>query len=161
MAGYALCGTFSLKWFSESRGEQKGEHHMKRTIRVLVAMCLVVLLCAEPALAALPLIVGTDSGEQINGTSNAEEIRGLEGSDEISDGLGADLVYGGMGGDNLIGTASDTSVDRFYGGSGEDIIQPRNVPAVKDMVSCGSGTDTVYADKADVVGGDCERVDAW
>jgi Ca2+-binding RTX toxin-like protein len=134
---------------------------MKRASRVLVSMCLVVLLCAGTALAALPLVVGTSSGEQINGTKNAEEIRGLEGSDEISDGLGADLVYGGNGGDNLIGTASDTSVDRYYGGRGEDIFQPRNVPAVKDMVSCGPGTDTVYADKADVVGGDCERVEAW
>jgi len=134
---------------------------MKRTIRILVAMCLVVLLCAGTALAALPRIVGTNSGEQINGTRNAEEIRGLEGSDEISDGLGADLIYGGIGEDNLIGTASDTSVDRFYGGSGEDILQPRDVPAVKDMVSCGPGTDTVYADKADDIGGDCERVEAW
>ena len=134
---------------------------MKRTIRVLVAMCLVVLLCAGTALAALPRIVGTSSDEQINGTRNAEKIRGLEGSDEISDGLSADLIYGGTGGDNLISTASDTSVDRFYGGSGEDIFQARDVPAVKDMVSCGPGTDTVYADKADVVGGDCERVEAW
>jgi Ca2+-binding RTX toxin-like protein len=137
------------------------ENILKRTIRVLVAMCLVVLLSAGTALAALPRIVGTNSGEQINGTSNAEEIRGLEGSDEISDGLGADLVYGGIGEDNLIGTASDTSVDRFYGGSGGDIFQPRDVPAIKDMVSCGPGTDTVYADKADEVGGDCERVEAW
>src|SRR5215218_10465425 len=116
------------------------ENTMKRTIRVLVAMCLVVLLFAGTALAALPRIVGTNSGEQINGTRNAEEIRGLEGSDEISDGLGADLIYGG---------------------SGEDNLQPRDVPAVKDMVSCGPGTDTVYADKADDVGGDCERVEAW
>src|SRR5215213_7314645 len=128
------------------------ENTMKRTIRVLVAMCLVVLLCAGTALAALPRIVGTNSGEQINGTRNAEEI---------SDGLGADLIYGGTGGDNLIGTASDTSVDRFYGGSGKDILQPRDVPAIKDMVSCGPGTDTVYADKADDIGGDCERVEAW
>jgi len=134
---------------------------MKPTIRVLVAMCLVVLLSAGTALAALPLIEGTNSGEQINGTSKAEEIHGLEGSDEISDGLGADVIYGGTGGDNLIGTASDTSEDRYYGGSGEDIFQPRNMLAVKDMVSCGPGTDTVYADKDDVVGGDCERVEAW
>ena len=134
---------------------------MKRTIRVLVAMCLIVLLFAGTALAALPHIVGTNSGEQINGTRNAEEIRGLEGSDEISDGLGADLIYGGTGEDNLIGTASDTSVDRFYGGSGGDIFQPRDIPAVMDMVSCGPGTDTVYADKADIVGGDCEQVEAW
>src|SRR5215217_6826082 len=141
---------------------------MKPTIRVVVAMSLVVLvvlvvlLCAGTALAALPLIVGSNSAEQINGTKNAEEIRALEGSDEISEGLGAELVYAGIiGADNLIGTASDTSVDRFYGGSGDDIFQPRDVPAVKDMVSCGPGTDTVYADKADVVGGDCEQVEAW
>jgi hypothetical protein len=29
------------------------------------------------------------------------------------------------------------------------------------VVSCGPGTDTVYADKADVVRDDCERVKAW
>ena len=126
-----------------------------------MAICLVVLLCAGTALAALPRIVGTNSGEQVNGTRNAEEISGLGGSDEISDDLGADLVYGGTGGDNLIGTASDTSVDRYYGEGGGDIFQPRNVPAVKDMVSCGPGTDTVYADEVDVVGGDCEQVKVW
>src|SRR5215203_545614 len=111
---------------------------MKRTIRVLVAMCLVVLLSAGTALAALPRIVGTNSGEQVSGTSIAEEIRGLGGSDEISDGLGADLIYGGTGGDNLIGTASDSSEDRFYGERGGDIFQSRDVPAVKDMVSGGT-----------------------
>ena len=122
---------------------------------------LAVLVSAGPALASLPLIVGTDAGEQIRGTSKAEEIRGLGGSDEITDGLGADLVYGGRGSDNFIGYGGDTSLDRFYGGRGNDIVQPRDVPAVKDVVSCGAGTDTVYADKADVVGGDCERVKAW
>src|SRR5919112_227727 len=122
---------------------------------------LAVLVSAGAALASLPLIVGTDAGEQIRGTSKAEEIRGLGGSDEITDGLGADLVYGGRGSDNFIGYGGDTSLDRFYSGRGNDIVQPRDVPAVKDVVSCGAGTDTVYADKADVVGGDCERVKAW
>jgi hypothetical protein len=28
-------------------------------------------------------------------------------------------------------------------------------------VACGSGVDRVYADDADVVSGDCERVKAW
>ena len=81
----------------------------------------------------------------------------MGGSHEIPDGLEKDLVYGGMGGDNLIGSGGDTSVDRFYGGRGNDIFQPRDVPDAKDIVSCGAGTDTVYADKADVMGGDCER----
>jgi Ca2+-binding RTX toxin-like protein len=131
---------------------------MKRTTKVLVAIFVVVFLSAGPASAALPLIVGTSAGEQIMGTSHAEQIRGLGGSDEISDGLGRDLVYGGMGADNLIGYGGDTSVDSFYGGRGNDIFQPRDVPAVKDVVICGSGTDTVYADKADVLRDDCERV---
>ena len=156
---------------------------MKPTMKVLVAVCLVVSLSVGTALAALPLIAatnagghikemlsevpifaelsliaGTNAGERITGTNNPEEIRGMGGSDEISDGLEKDLVYGGMGGDNLIGTGGDTSVDRFYGGRGNDIFQPRDVPAVKDIVSCGAGTDTVYADKADVMAGDCERV---
>ena len=134
---------------------------MKRTTKVLVAMLVVLFLSAAPALATLPLIVGTSAGEQIMGTSNAERILGLGGSDEISDGLGRDLVYGGMGANNHIGYGGDTSLDRFYGGQGNDIFQPRDVPAVKDVVSCGAGTDTVYADKADVVRDDCERVKAW
>jgi Ca2+-binding RTX toxin-like protein len=125
---------------------------------VLVAMAVVVCLSAGSALAALPLIVGTDAAERITGTKVAEEIRGLGGSDEITDGLGGDLVYGGRGADNLIGYGGDTSVDRFYGGGGNDLVQPGDVPAVKDVVGCGGGTDTVYADKADVIGGDCERV---
>src|SRR5215212_113397 len=135
---------------------------MKRTTRVLGATCLVILLSAGPALAALPLIVGTNAGERIIGTKNAEEIRALGGSDEITDGFGGDLVYGGRGGDNLIGYGDDTSLDRFYGGGGDDIVQTRDVPAVRDVVSCGAGTDKVLAaDKKDVVRDDCELKKIW
>jgi len=95
---------------------------------VLVEMLVVVLLSAGPALAALPLIVGTNAAERITGTKNAEEIRGLGGSDEISDGLGKDLVYGGRGGDNLLGTGGDRSVDRFYGGVVTTSSSPETFP---------------------------------
>jgi Ca2+-binding RTX toxin-like protein len=132
---------------------------MKRTIGVIpVAIFLVTYLWAVPALAALPLIVGTDAAEQIRGTNKAADIRGLGGADEITDGMGADLVYGGKGKDNLIGYGGDTSSDRFYGGGGDDLFQPEDVPAVRDGVGCGTGTDTVYPDKKDVVSDDCERV---
>jgi Ca2+-binding RTX toxin-like protein len=77
------------------------------------------------------------------------------------DGRGKDVVYGGSGVDNLIGYGGDTSVDRFSGGDGDDTVQSRDVPAVKDVVRCGTGTDTVYADKADTVSDACERVKAW
>ena len=55
------------------------------------------------------------------------------------------MVYGGKGKDNLVGYGGDTSLDRFYGGPGDDLMQPGDRPAVKDAVRCGPGTDTVYA----------------
>ncbi len=131
---------------------------MRWTIRVLVMVCLMMVLAASAALAASPLITGTNGDDQIKGTSSVEEIRGLKGDDEIVDGLGADTVYGNAGVDNLIGYGGDTSVDHFYGGAGRDIIQSRDIPAVKDYVGCCTGVDRVYADKADVVSGNCEKV---
>jgi hypothetical protein len=62
---------------------------------------------------------------------------------------------------NLIAYGTDTSVDRFYGGVGDDTAQSRDVPAAKDRVDCGAGIDHVYADKADVVSSDCEKVRVW
>ena len=108
MAEYVPRSTLSLERSSEKR-EGGEEGNMKRATKVLVAIFVVVFLSAAPAMATLPLIVGTSAGDQIMGTSNAEEILGLGGSDEISDGLGRDLVYGGMGADNLIGYGGDTS----------------------------------------------------
>jgi Ca2+-binding RTX toxin-like protein len=131
---------------------------MRWTIRVLAMVCLMVTLSSGVALAASALITGTNGDDRIKGTSRAEEISGLKGDDEIVDGRGADIVYGGAGADNLIGYGGDTSVDRFYGGAGRDIIQSRDIPAVKDYVGCGSGVDQVYADKADIVSGNCEKV---
>jgi hypothetical protein len=62
----------------------------------------------------------------------------------------------------LIGQGGDTSVDLVEAGPGNDTVRSRDVPAAKDIVECGSGTtDTVYADKADVVSDDCEKVKAW
>ena len=110
-----------------------------------------MVLSAGPTLAALPLIAGTNAGERIAGTIRAEEIRGLAGSDEITDAFGKDLVYGGTRGDSLIGYGGDTSVDRFYGRRGNDIVQSRDVPTVKDVVDSGGGNGTVYADKADLI----------
>lgn len=64
-------------------------------------------------------------------------------------------------GDNLIGYSGDASLGRFYGGAGNDTVQSRDVPAVKDTVNCGSGTDTGSADKADIISDVRERVKAW
>ena len=131
---------------------------MRWTIRVLVMVCVMVVLSAGAALAASPPIIGTNGDDRIKGTSRAEEISGLKGNDEITEGLGADTVYGNAGADNLIGYGGDTSMDSFRGGAGNDTIQSRDVPVAKDRVRCGSGVDRVYADKADIISGDCEKV---
>ena len=110
-------------------------------------------------MAALPVILGTDRAEQLKGTNSVEVIRGLGDYDEIVNGRGKDVVRGGTGMDNLVRYGGDTSVDRFSGGN--NTVQSRDVPAVKDTVSCRAGTDTVYAGEADAVSGDCERVEAW
>ena len=102
-------------------------------------------------------ISGLGGGDQINGGGGADLVKGGLGSDELSDGLGRDTVYGGAGVDNLIGYG-DTSVDYFYAGGGDDTVQSRDIPAVKDVVSCGAGADTIYADKVDVVSYNCEHV---
>ncbi len=134
------------------------EQHMGQLIRMLAVGALLVVVSAGVAWAASPVLTGTNGDDQLKGTNKAEEIRGLRGEDEIVDGLGKDVVYGGAGSDNLIGYGGDTSTDSFRGGAGGDIIQPVDVPATKDRVSCGSGVDRVDADEADVVSGDCERV---
>jgi Ca2+-binding RTX toxin-like protein len=149
---------------------------MRRTATILAVVALMVTLSSGAALAAFgDSITGTDHTDIFTGTKWAERIFGLggadqingggpdlveggQGSDELADGLGKDTVYGNSGRDNLIGQGGDTSLDYFYGGGGNDLVQPVDVPTVKDVVSCGRGTDTVYADEADVVNDNCERV---
>jgi Ca2+-binding RTX toxin-like protein len=149
---------------------------MRRTATILAVVALMVTFSSGVALAAYEdsitgtghtdilsgtrqaeQISGLGGGDQINGGGGADLIKGGLGRDELSDGLGRDTVYGGAGVDNLI-AYGDTSVDYFYAGGGDDTVQSRDIPAVKDVVSCGAGTDTVYADKADVVSDDCEQV---
>jgi Ca2+-binding RTX toxin-like protein len=151
---------------------------MRRTATILAVVAFMVVSTSGVALAAYEAsITGTDGKDIISGTEKSEHISGFGGddrlnggggddlvegsldSDELGDGSGGDIVHGNGGADNLIGQGGDTSVDGFYGGSGVDIVQSRDIPAVKDTVECGPGTDTVYADKADVVGDDCEQVD--
>ena len=76
------------------------------------------------------LLLGTDNLR----TDKIDYLDGKEGDDEIRGLGGEDLLFGGPGNDVI------------YGGPGGD------------FVSCGHGHDEVFADRADVYGGDCERV---
>jgi Ca2+-binding RTX toxin-like protein len=150
---------------------------MRRTATILATMALMVVFSSGVALAAFEYsITGTDKTDILSGTRLAEQISGLggpdqinggggadlvqggQGADELGDGLGKDTVYGSSGADNMIGQGGDPAVDQFKGGTGNDTVQSRDIPAVGDVVACGPGTDTVYADEADTVKEDCERV---
>jgi Ca2+-binding RTX toxin-like protein len=92
----------------------------------------------------------------------------LGGDKNLVGGRGNDLVLGGRGSDNIVGEAgNDTlvdgplrefSTDKLSGGAGNDSIDVTNVPAFKDLVTCGGGFDLVLADREDVVAPDCEEV---
>jgi Ca2+-binding RTX toxin-like protein len=150
-----------------------GEAVMRRTATVLLVAALMVGVFASAALAASSL-VGTDERDVISGTKQDEKILGLggddtlngfggkdivrggDGPDEMSGGYGADTIYGNAGNDNLI-DAPDKDRDFLYGGMGNDLVQVRDFPAVKDVIYCGPGTDTAYVDRLDVTR-NCERV---
>ena len=104
---------------------------MGQSIRMLAVGVLMVMLSAGAAFAASPVLTGTNGDDQLKGTGKAEEIRGLRGEDEIVDGLGKDVVYGGAGSDTQIGYGGNTSVDRFRGAAGGDIIESGDVPTTR------------------------------
>jgi Ca2+-binding RTX toxin-like protein len=91
------------------------------------------LVFALTALAAG--IVGTNGSETLRGTPAADRLYGFAGNDRLIGGAGRDLVYGGPGADRLLLRDGE-----------------------RDRAACGSGSDVVLADGADVVLGDCETL---
>jgi Ca2+-binding RTX toxin-like protein len=98
-------------------------------------------------------LTGTAKANVLRGTSFADTIRGLAGNDRLFGLAGNDRLFGGPGADVLTGGPGRDTLD---GGAGADLIAARD--GVRDTVRCGSGRDTVTADKADAVAANCERV---
>ena len=76
------------------------------------------------------------------------QLFGDQGNDSINGGKGKDYMEGEQG------------RDKMSGGKGADVIDAANddTPGVKDKVVCGKGIDIVFANDADEVADDCERV---
>ncbi len=102
---------------------------------------------------------GGAGNDSLSGGSGNDELRGSPGNDRISGGAGTDRLFGDAGGDRLTDTRGR---DRFSGGAGHDRINSRDTTTfgrrTADIVACGSGRDTVFADRRDRVSRDCERV---
>jgi len=90
------------------------------------------------------------------------------GNKNLQGGPGNDIVFGGRGSDNVLGDEGNDwlidgptrefSLDKVSSGDGNDVLLVENVPATKDIATCGGGFDRVLADRKDLVAPDCERV---
>jgi Ca2+-binding RTX toxin-like protein len=113
---------------------------------------------------------GNADDDRVVGNKGDDRVFGRSGNDGLSGGAGADLIRGGGGGDRIFGRGGDDRIsgnagddriqanggrDRVFGRQGDDRIRVRD--GVREVIDCGSGNDTVAADRLDVLR-NCERV---
>ena len=102
--------------------------------------------------------VVVDSRQEV-GPEATRILLGGPGNDIVVGGRGSDNVLGDAGNDLLIdGPLRESSLDKDFGGDGNDVLLVDNVPAAKDIATCGGGFDRILADREDLVAPDCERV---
>jgi phospholipase/lecithinase/hemolysin len=99
---------------------------------------------------------GGRGSDVIAGGTGNDDMYGGKGSDALIDGLGSDRVYGGSGDDffffteaELIGGATDTDSDLFFGGSGHDTLYlalSDGTRAIVEAVFGGGGSLTYEFD---------------
>ena len=98
------------------------------------------------------ILSGGAGADALYGGSGRDTITGGTGNDRISGGSGSDRIYGNSGSDRI---TPGTGGDRVIAAGGNDRIIARD--RTKDRISCGSGRDSVTADRVDVLTS-CERV---
>jgi len=107
---------------------------------------------------------GGAGNDRLGATRLAGDVRlsGEGGSDRLAGNTANDFLHGGTGDDSLAGAEGDDRLDGgrgrdgISGGAGRDRIQARD--GSTDTIRCGSGRDSVTADRSDRVARDCERV---
>ncbi len=137
--------------------------------RAIVGAGLVALVAATPALCVVKIgtadpnvLVGGPFADVLAGQGGNDTLRGKGGRDTLNGGPGADTLNGGLGNDVLTGGPGNDvldgggGADNLRGNAGQDTIKARD--GVHDVISCGSGADTVIADLLDTVATDCETV---
>ena len=98
-------------------------------------------------------LVGSAAGDVIFGRGGNDSVNGRGSHDCLIGAAGNDTLRGGSGADRLTGGSGR---DKLFGGAGNDTIRVRG--GDKDTVDCGPGRDLVFADRKDVVAGNCEVV---
>lgn len=98
---------------------------------------------------SLPLSFSTSNYTIATGTMTVRSSAALSGDSNFT----STGSVSGAGNDTLVGGAGK---DVLTGGAGNDIINARDRKP-GDTISCGSGKDSVKADKGDKIARDCER----
>ena len=108
-------------------------------------------------------IVGTHGPNRLRGTPRTDALYARGGNDRLDASAKPDFLQGGLGRDVLLGGPGDDrlyggpGVDRLYAGPGWDAVYARDGAA--DIVRCGTGRDSVHADRHDRLARDCELVE--
>ncbi len=89
--------------------------------------------------------------DRVSGNGGDDLVQGGDDDDRVSGGAGKDRVSGNGGNDIVSGGAGR---DRVFGRDGNDRLLSRD--GARDLSGCGSGRDTIVADRVDTVRG-CER----
>ena len=104
-------------------------------------------------------LVGGAGNDVVLGGTGPDKQFGGSGNDLVNGGPGPDKISGEGGTDLLLdGEIRGGATDVLIGGESNDVLDPFNMPAKKDIVACGSGFDRVLADHEDLVATDCEKV---
>jgi Tol biopolymer transport system component len=111
-------------------------------------------VCRRDGGARRDVLRGGRGPDALYGHGGSDELDGAGGPDFLQGGGGNDLVRGSGGDDRLYGGAGR---DLLAGGGDEDLLVSRDGTA--DDVRCGTGRDTVRADRRDRIASDCERVE--
>ena len=101
--------------------------------------------CPAAGVNRIIVSAGDEADSVENATPTPSTLSGGDGNDSLEGGSGDDTLRGNQG------------IDTHAGGAGDDFIDTRGDKP--DVVSCGSGNDTVRADVVDSVAADCEVVD--
>ncbi|MBJ7330201.1 MAG: calcium-binding protein [Solirubrobacteraceae bacterium] len=89
---------------------------------------------------ARDVISGTARGDVIDAQAGDDIVYGNDGDDQLYGQAGANQIIGGVGEDRLFGGAEK---DILRGDAGDDYFEPDRLGAGTDVVTGGSGSDTV------------------
>jgi Ca2+-binding RTX toxin-like protein len=142
-----------------------------RTLSTVAVLAIGALL-AFAAVAVAENITGTQDDDVLTGTEADDHVVAKKGDDQVNALAGNDNVSGNKGDDVLNGEDGDDTLtgnkgaDEIDGGPGTDLIKARGdgKKSGPDTITCGedagdTDSDTVLADRGDVVATDCEDVD--